>query len=83
METGGRVCTKYIICCLMSLMVSGGMMAVSGASGTSANSHDSTEALLKLMSGNVRFSSGQSTHSNISAERRKQVTTAGSILLQP
>jgi len=69
-----RVCAKYIICCLMSLMVSGSLMAASDAS---ANSHDPTEALLKLMSGNVRFSSGQSTHSDISAERRKQVTRGG------
>ncbi|MGR3301729.1 MAG: carbonic anhydrase [Candidatus Scalindua sp.] len=74
METGGRVCAKYIICCLMSLVVFGGMM---GASGASANSHNSNTALVKLLSGNVRFSSGQSTHSNISAERRKQVTTDG------
>jgi carbonic anhydrase len=58
-------------------MVSGSLMAASDASGTSANSHDPTEALLKLMSGNVRFSSGQSTHSDISAERRKQVTRGG------
>jgi carbonic anhydrase len=58
----------------MSLIVFSGMMAVSGAS---ANSQNSTEALLKLLSGNIRFSSGQSTHSNISTERRKQVTTGG------
>ena len=71
MEMSGRVCTKYIICCLISLVVYG------GTTGASADSYNSTEALLKLMSGNVRFSSGQSTHSNISAERRKQVTTGG------
>ena len=29
----GRMCAKYIICCLVSLMVLGGMMAASGASG--------------------------------------------------
>ena len=71
------VLTKYIICSLMSLIVFGAMMGASGASGTSANSHDPTDALLELMAGNVRFSSGQSTHSNISAERRKQVTRGG------
>lgn len=73
----GRLYMKYIICCLASLVIFGGMMEVSVASGASASSHDPTEALLKLMSGNVRFSSGQSTHSNISAERRKQVAREG------
>ncbi len=68
------VLTKYIICCLVSLIVFVGMM---GASGTSANPHDPTDALLKLIAGNVRFSSGQSAHSDISAERRKQVTRGG------
>ncbi|MBZ0108519.1 MAG: carbonic anhydrase [Candidatus Scalindua rubra] len=58
----------------MSLLIFGTMMASTGAS---ADSHDPTEALLKLMSGNVRFSSCQSTHPNISAERRKQVTRDG------
>ena len=71
MEMSGRVCAKYIICCLMSLMVSCGMM------GAFADSYNPSEALDKLKSSNVRFSSGQSTHSNISAERRKQVTTGG------
>ena len=71
MEMRGRVCAKYIICCLMSLMVFGGMM------GAFADSYNPSEALDKLKSSNVRFSSGQSTHSNISAERRKQVTTGG------
>jgi carbonic anhydrase len=70
-EMSGRVCAKYIICCLMSLMVSCGMM------GAFADSYNPSEALDKLKSSNVRFSSGQSTHSNISAERRKQVTTGG------
>ncbi len=65
-----------IICCLMSLVVSSGIVAISDA-GTPANSHDPTDALLELMAGNVRFSSGQSTHSNISAERRKQVARGG------
>ncbi len=74
MEMSGRVCAKHIICCLMSLMVFVGMM---GTSGASANSYNPSEALDKLKSSNVRFSSGQSTHSNISAERRKQVTTGG------
>ncbi len=73
----GRVCAKYIICCLMSLMVFGGMMGVSGASGTSANSHDPVDALLELLAGNDRFSSGQSTHPNLSAERRELVTSGG------
>jgi carbonic anhydrase len=66
-----RVCEKYIISCLISLAVYG------STTGASANPHNSTEALLKLLSGNVRFSSGQSVHSNISAERRKQVSTGG------
>ena len=67
----GRVCAKYIISCLMSLMVFGSMM------GASANSHNSAEAFIKLLSGNLRFNSGRSTHSNISAERRKEVTSGG------
>ena len=71
------VLTKYIICCLMSLIVFGAMMGVTAASGTSANSYNPSEALDKLKSSNVRFSSGQSNHSDISAERRKQVTTGG------
>ena len=73
----GRVCEKYIICCLMSLIVFGGMMGASGASGTSANLHDPVDALLELLAGNDRFSSGQSKHSNISAERRELVTSGG------
>jgi len=48
-----------------------------GAYGASTNSHNSTDALLKLISGNDRFSSGQSKHSNISAERRELVTSGG------
>jgi carbonic anhydrase len=66
--------TKYIICSLMSLMLFGGMM---GASDASANSHDPVNALLELLAGNDRFSSGQSTHPNLSAERRELVTSGG------
>jgi len=58
-------------------MVFGGMMGISGASGTSANSYNPSEALDKLKSSNIRFSSGQSNHSDISAERRKEVTAGG------
>ena len=68
------VLAKYIICSLVSLMVFGGMMGVSGAS---ANSHDPVDALLELLAGNDRFSSGQSTHPNLSAERRELVTSGG------
>ena len=68
------VLTKYIICSLMSLMLFGGMM---GASDASANSHDPVNALLELLAGNDRFSSGQSTHPNLSAERRELVTSGG------
>ncbi len=71
------VLTKYIICSLMSLIVFGGMMGASGAPGTSANSHDPVRALLELLAGNDRFSSGQSTHPNLSAERRELVTSGG------
>jgi carbonic anhydrase len=53
----------------MSLVVYGGTTVAS------VDSHNSTEALLKLLSGNVRFSSGQSVHSNISAERRNPFAT--------
>ncbi|MCP5005836.1 MAG: carbonic anhydrase [Planctomycetes bacterium] len=66
-----RVCAKYIMCCLVSWMVFGGMMVAS------AEPYNSAEALLKLLSGNVRFHSGQSTHLNISAQRRIQVATDG------
>ena len=76
-EMKKSVLTKYIICCLMSLIVFGAMMGVTGASGTSANSYNPSEALDKLKSSNVRFSSGQSNHSDTSAERRKEVTTGG------
>ena len=72
-----NVLTKYIICSLMSLMVFCSMMGASGASGTSANSHDPVDALLELVAGNDRFSSGQSTHPNLSAERRELVTSGG------
>ena len=68
------VLTKYIICSLMSLIVFCSMM---GASGASANSHDPVDALLELLAGNDRFSSGQSTHPNLSAERRELVTSGG------
>ncbi|MDR4497260.1 MAG: carbonic anhydrase [Candidatus Scalindua sp.] len=67
----GRVYAKYIICCFMSLMVFGGMIDAS------ANSPNSAEAFIKLLSGNLRFNSGLSTHTNISAKRRKEVTTGG------
>ena len=68
------VLTKYIICCLMSLIIFCSMM---GASGASAKSHDPVNALLELLAGNDRFSSGQSTHPNLSAERRELVTSGG------
>jgi carbonic anhydrase len=61
----------------MSLIVFGAMMGVTGASGTSANSHAPVDALLELVAGNDRFSSGQSTHPNLSAERRELVTSGG------
>ena len=48
-----------------------------GASGASAKSHDPVNALLELLAGNDRFSSGQSTHPNLSAERRELVTSGG------
>ena len=71
------VLTKYIMCSLMSLIVFCSMMGASGASGTSANSHDPVDALLELLAGNDRFSSGQPTHPNLSAERRELVTSGG------
>ncbi|MCP4976494.1 MAG: carbonic anhydrase, partial [Maribacter sp.] len=45
--------------------------------GTSAKSHDPVDALLELVAGNDRFSAGQSTHPNLSAERRELVTSGG------
>ena len=71
MEMNRSVLTKYIICSLMSLIVFGAM------TGASANSHDPVDALLELVAGNDRFSSGQSTHPNLSAERRELVTSGG------
>ncbi len=76
-EMKKSVLTKYLICCLISLIAFGAMIGVAGASGTSANLYNPSEALDRLKSSNVRFSSGQSNHSDISAERRKEVTTGG------
>ena len=46
-ETKKSALTKYLICCLMSLIVFGAMMGVTGASDTSESSYNPSEALDK------------------------------------